>query len=203
MSAFDFDQVAEAYIARHLTFFSALPTRAIAQVLDTLWSAYQHNALVFLCGNGGYAALAEQLAIDLTQATLQANGSMHTPRLRTLALTASAPQLTTWAKTAGYEQVFAEQLRTLAQPGDLLLAFSGSGSTPNIVAAVAVAAELELTTIGFTGQAGGRLRSDCDFCICVDSDSPEHTQPLHMAVGHLLSLGLRQRIGATKQVNEG
>ncbi len=202
MSAFEFDQVAEEYIARHLTFFSALPTRTIAQVADTLWSAYQHSATVFLCGNGGYAALAEHLAIDLTQATLQPNGSAQTPRLRTLALTASAPQLTAWATTAGYEQVFAEQLRTLAQPGDVLLAFSGSGSTPNIVAAVVAAAELEMTTIGLTGQAGGRLRSDCDICICVDSASPEHTQPLHLAVGHLLSLALRQRIGVARQVNE-
>jgi D-sedoheptulose 7-phosphate isomerase len=203
MSVFDFDPIAEEYIARHLTFFSALPTRTIGQVADALWGAYQHNAMVFLCGNSGYATLAEHLAIDLTQATIQPNGSGRAPRLRALALTSSASQLTTWARNAGYEHIFAEQLRTLAQPGDVLLAFSGSGNTPNIIAAVAAAAELELTTVGLTGQAGGRLRSDCDFCICVDSASPEHTQPLHLAVGHLLSLALRQRIGAARQVNEG
>lgn len=201
MSGYAFDPLAEEYIARHLTFFSALPTRAIGLVADALWSAYQHNATVFLCGNDGYAALAEHLAISLTRATLQGDGSTHAPRLRTLALTTSAAQLTSWARHAGYEQVFAEQLRTLAMPGDLLLAFSGSGDAANIVAAVATAAELELTTVGLTGQAGGRLRAISDLCICVDSDSPEHTQPLHMAVGHLLGLGLRQRINASRHVN--
>jgi D-sedoheptulose 7-phosphate isomerase len=199
MSAFDFDQFAEGYIARHLTFFSALPTRSIAQVADAIWSAYQHNATIFLCGNSGYAALAQHLAIDLTQASLTTNGSAHAPRLRTIVLTESAPQITAWAQSAGYEQIFAEQLRTLGQPGDLLLAFSGSGRAPNIVAAVVAAAELGMITIGMTGQSGGRLHSDCDICVCVDSDSPEHTQPLHLAVGHLLSLALRRRIGAAGQ----
>lgn len=194
MAAISYDQYAEEFIARHLTFLSALPTKTIGQVVELLWSAHQRGATIFLCGNGGSASMASHFAADLNKTTMVPQQFASARRFRAVSLADNVALMTAWGNDVAYERIFAEQLRNLARPGDIFFAISGSGSSPNIVAALETAGELGLTTVGLTGQTGGRLRHGCDVCICVDSDAYEHNEPLHSVVFHIITFYLRQRL---------
>lgn len=194
MADSSYDAYAEAYLARHLTFLSALPTKTIGQAVETLWGAHERGATIFLCGNGGSASMASHFAADLMKTTMVPAQFAHARRFRAVSLADNVALMTAWGNDAAYERIFAEQLRNLALPGDVLFAISGSGSSPNVVAAVNAAAELGLTSIGLTGQTGGHLRNNCDICICVDTDAYEHNEPLHSTVFHMITFYLRQRL---------
>lgn len=196
MAVISYEAYAEEYIARHMSFLSALPTKAIGQAAEALWAAHERGSTIFLCGNGGSASMASHFAADLSKTTLVPQQFANARRFRAVALTDNQALLSAWGNDVSFERIFAEQLRNLARPDDVLIAISGSGNSPNVVAAVAAAAELGLTTIGLTGQTGGMLRSGCDIAICVDSDAYEHNEPLHSVVFHMLTFYLRQRLFA-------
>ena len=109
--------------------------------------------------NGGSAATASHRANDLGKG---ASYGRQGPRFRVIALTDNVPWITALANDVGYEVIFAEQLRNLGQPGDVLLAISGSGNSPNILAAVGVAKEIGMEVIGWTGFGGGELAEAAD-----------------------------------------
>jgi D-sedoheptulose 7-phosphate isomerase len=201
MAEISYETYAEEYLARHLTFLSALPTRVIGQAIETIWAAHQRGATVYLCGNGGSAAIASHFASDLGKTLLTPAQFGTARRLRAVALTDNVALITAWGNDEGYQRVFAEQLRTAGRPDDILIAISGSGNSANILAAVTTAAEIGMTTIGMSGQSGGRLRSDCDICICVDTDADEHNQPLHAVVCKMITYYLRQRLVAQTVVS--
>lgn len=196
MAPISYEAFAEEYIARHLSFLSTLPTKAIGQAADALWGAHERGSTIFLCGNGGSASMASHFAADLSKTTLLPQQFGTARRFRAVALSDNHALITAWGNDVAYERIFAEQLYNLARPDDVLIAISGSGSSPNIVAAVTAAAELGLTTIGLTGQAGGMLRNGCDIAICVDSDAYEHNEPLHSVAFHMITFYLRQRLYA-------
>jgi D-sedoheptulose 7-phosphate isomerase len=98
-----------------------------------------------------------------------------------------------WANDADYSRVFSEQLRSLAVPGDVVVAISGSGNSPNVVEAVRVAREMHLTTIGLTGIGGGKLKEMADVALVVPSQSMQHTEDLHLIVLHFLMAFLRDQ----------
>jgi len=196
MAAISYEAYAEEYLARHLSFLSALPTKAIGQAAEAIWAAHARGSTIFLCGNGGSAAMAAHFAADLNKTTLVPQQFGAARRFRAMALVDNLALLTAWANDVAYERIFAEQLHNLARPDDILIAISGSGTSPNILAAITAAAELGLTTIGLTGQTGGMLRNGCDIAICVDSDAYEHNEPLHSVVFHMITFYLRQRLFA-------
>jgi D-sedoheptulose 7-phosphate isomerase len=103
-----------------------------------------------------------------------------------MALTDNIPLITAWANDSSYEDVFAEQLRNLLTPGDIALAISGSGNSPNILRALTVASNLGGTTIGMTGYSGGKMKSLCDYCIVIPSDNMQIIEDFHLSVSHAL-----------------
>ncbi len=168
-----------------------LPEQA-ERVVALLLRAFERERSVFLIGNGGSAANASHFAQDLAKGT--APGLEAPRRLRAISLADNVGFLTALANDVGYERVFEQQLRTFAQPGDLLIAISGSGNSPNILRAVEWAREAGVETLGVTGFDGGKLRSLADHALHVPCDDMGMCETLHAAVFHFAMSQLRERI---------
>ncbi len=167
-----------------------LPFALIDSVTDALWQAYVEGKTVYVFGNGGSAALASHCACDLGKGT-----TMHGKRrFRVVALTDNVPLMTAWANDASYDDIFSEQLAPLISQGDVALAISGSGNSPNVLKALQVAREAGAFTIGLTGFQGGKMKTLCDLCVIVPSDNMQVIEDLHVSVNHSLFTSLRARM---------
>jgi len=144
-----------------------MPLAEIAQVIDILKRARTEGRRIFVMGNGGSAAMASHFACDLGKGTVQEGKT----RFKVISLNDNTPLLTAYANDCGYDTVFAEPLASLAEPGDVAMAISSSGNSPNVLRAMDVARERGLTTIGITGFEGGRLKEKVDVCVIVPADS--------------------------------
>lgn len=173
---------------RHV--LTALPLEAIGEVVDVLLSANYVGSTVFTAGNGGSAATASHFACDLAKGTALPDR----PRFRAVALTDNVPLMTAWSNDIAYESLFAEQLRNLIQRGDVLVAFSGSGNSANILRAVEVAREVGGITIGFTGFEGGKLAGMVDVPVVVPCARMEQIEDVHLLLCHLVCTVLRERL---------
>ncbi len=138
------------------------------------------NKIIF-CGNGGSASDSQHLAAELVGRYIIERDS-----LPSIALTVDTSALTAIANDYGYEQVFARQLSGLGKEGDVFVGITTSGNSGNIIAAVDVAKRMGITVMGFTGHGGGKLAEFCDLCIKVPSDTTNHIQEMHIAVGHYI-----------------
>lgn len=181
---------AQAYFLRVESVIRELPFATVDRVIDALWRAYVENRTVYVFGNGGSAALASHCACDLGKGTV-VNGNR---RFRVLALTDNVPLMTAWANDASYEDIFAEQLAALVSKGDVALAISGSGNSPNVLKGLRVAKKAGAFTIGFTGFQGGRMKALCDLCVVVPSDNMQVIEDLHVSVNHAVFSGIRSRM---------
>lgn len=112
-------------------------------------------------------------------------------RLRTIAIPDGIATLSAYANDDGYESVFAEPVRALGQEGDVAIAISASGNSPNVLYAIHAARELGMKTIGLAGNAGGRLKELVDVSVVVPSDSTERIEDIHLIVNHLFTVALR------------
>jgi len=154
----------------------------IRAVVDLLKEAYESDRQVFLLGNGGSAATASHLACDLQKSI----GGFYRKRFRVLAVTDSIPIITAWANDTDYTQVFARQVADFVNPGDLVIAISGSGNSPNVIEAVKAAEERGAMTIGFAGYQGGKLAQVARRTIIVRSENMQQIEDVHMVLGHLI-----------------
>lgn len=169
-----------------------LPFQDIDKITEELWRAYEDRRKVFLFGNGGSASLACHFACDLGKGTAVAEAGHK--RFQVIALTSNVAVLTALANDLSYEEVFAEQLRNLIDPGDISLAISGSGNSPNVLRALEVSRELGGINIGLGGFRGGKMRLLCDYAAIVPSDNMQVVEDLQLSIAHALFTCLRQRI---------
>ncbi|MBX6312411.1 MAG: SIS domain-containing protein [Isosphaeraceae bacterium] len=183
---------AKEYLDRVCREIQRLDTDQIRNVSDLIEAAYHAGRFVFIIGNGGSAANASHLCEDLAKCTLR--DFEHQKRLKVLSLTDNTPGILAWANDEGYDRIFVEQLKNLASPGDLLLAISGSGNSPNILKAVDWANEHGLMTVGFTGFGGGRLRELAKHNLHVGIDDMGIVESLHQVVFHWLIDDIYRRI---------
>ncbi len=154
---------------------------AIEQAAQVIITALAKGGKVMLFGNGGSAADAQHIAAEFV-------GRFHLERLPlpAIALTTDTSILTAVANDYGFEQVFARQVQALGKLGDVAVAISTSGRSPNILAGVQAAKELGLVTIGLTGGDGGKLAHRVDIPIVVPSEETARIQECHITIGHLL-----------------
>ena len=169
-----------------------LPLHDVERALDLLLVAYRGGHRIVFLGNGGSAATASHAANDFSKLTI----SPGKPRVKALALTDNVPLLTAWANDSSYRDVFAEQLANLLEPGDVVVAISGSGASPNVLRAVEVARARGAVTIAWTGFAGGALKELADLAIVVPSDSMTQIEDVHLTLNHALAEALRDAIRA-------
>lgn len=181
---------ASSYFSMYDDVVRNLPYREIERVASELHRAYKEERNVFLFGNGGSAALASHFACDLGKGAAPEHGK----RFRVFALTDNIPLMTAWANDSSYEQIFAEQMQNLVQPGDLAVAISGSGRSPNVLRALELGRKHGTLNIGLTGFEGGHLPALCDICVIVPSNNMQIIEDLHLGVAHALFTIVRNRI---------
>jgi D-sedoheptulose 7-phosphate isomerase len=144
-------------------------------------AALERGNKILLCGNGGSAAQAQHLAAELVGRYLRDR-----PALPAISLTVDTSAITAIANDFGYETIFSRQLEALALPGDLLIALSTSGNSPNILNALKLAAKKGLPRLGMSNESGGEMARLCDLCLQVPSTSTNHVQEMHLVIGHFL-----------------
>lgn len=176
-----------------------MPTALIVRVAELLIECQRRTGTIFVFGNGGSAATASHWACDLSKGT-RTNGK---PTFRVMALNDNVPLLTAWANDTSYDRVLAEQLVALVRPGDVVIAISASGNSPNVVRAVDAATEAGATTIALTGRSGGQLRRRVDLNIRVPSDSIEQVEDAHLMLAHSVTFAVRERLRAEEIVRAG
>jgi len=168
----------------------ALPLECIQDVVDVLLSANYVGSTVFTLGNGGSAATASHFMCDLAKGTITPGR----PRFRVVALTDNVPLMTAWSNDVAHEDIFAEQLRGLMGRGDVVVAISGSGNSPNVLRAVELAHQMGGITIGFSGFAGGQLSTLVDVPVVAPNNCMEQIEDVHMTLCHLVCTVLRERL---------
>ena len=169
----------------------SLPEDQVQDFVDTVAEAYESERQVFILGNGGSAAAASHLACDLQKGI----GGTAPKRFKVMALTDNVPIMTAWANDSDYSEIFAKQLDTWVNAGDLVIAISGSGNSPNVIKAVELANEKGALTYGLTGFQGGKLAQVARKSIVAPSNNMQHIEDVHVILSHLVYTCLRKIIG--------
>ncbi|MCL0057475.1 SIS domain-containing protein [Dehalococcoidales bacterium] len=175
------------YISEVRVTLERLPIENITQVVKLLEEARLKAKKVFIFGNGGSAATASHFAADLSKGAI----GKGKPRIKAFALTDNVSLLTAWANDTIYENVFAEQLENLLEPGDIVIGVSGSGNSPNVLNGIKLAKSKGATTIGFIGFDGGKLKDLVDISIIVPSHNMEQVEDIHLLLEHVITTCLR------------
>jgi histidinol-phosphate phosphatase family protein len=181
----------DAYLHQTAKALLEVDAGGVAGLVDALWEAWERDATVLICGNGGSASTASALACDLSK---EADIPGRAP-LRALALTDSVEVITAWSNDAGFVRGFAEQVRIHGRPGDLLLCISCSGNSPNILAAAAQAQDQGMKVAAMVGFGGGKLRKIADVTAHVPADDYGYVESAFTALHHCLSFFLGERAG--------
>ncbi len=174
---------------------------AVQQLADLIHEAWQNEKFVFLIGNGGSATTCSHLAEDLGKNCLPQQAVDHLSdqtyrRLKILSLTDNTGWLTALANDLGYEQVFVQQLMHYGGSGDLVIAISGSGNSPNVLAAVDWANRHGLTTFALTGFSGGKLKQSAHHNLHVKLDDMGMVESIHLCLFHWVLNDVFARINA-------
>lgn len=183
---------AKEYFQRVCREIERLDLNQVEQLSALIERAYHDGRFVFIIGNGGSGANASHLCEDLAKCTLKDFESQR--RLKVLSLTDNAAGIMAWANDEGYDRIFLEQLKNLASPGDLLLAISGSGNSPNILKAVEWANKNEMTTVGITGFGGGKLKTLAHHNVHAGIDDMGIAESLHSVIFHWVIDDMYRRI---------
>ena len=175
----------------HLEVANALPRIAsdVATAVEMISASLSGGGTLFLAGNGGSAADAQHIAAELTGRFLRERRA-----LRALALHGNSSAITAIGNDYGYDQVFARELSAHARPGDVLIAISTSGNSPNILRAVETARDAGMMVIGLTGETGGKMRLLCDVCLCAPSQRTARIQEMHITIGHTICELVEERL---------
>lgn len=184
----DFSQ----YLEYFSTTLSRLDGDQVEKMVDLVIDAYDNDRTVFIIGNGGSASNASHLANDLVKGTLKSMDQ--TKRLRALALTDNLALMTAYANDEGYQTIFEQQLRTFAKPGDLVIAISGSGNSPNVIQAIEWANANNLHTIGVTGFGGGKLKEIAQTSVHVPLNDMCTSESVHSVIFHYMAIELQNRL---------
>lgn len=168
-----------------------LPYAAIDSIAEALLQAFREDRTVFVFGNGGSAASASHMMVDMNKGTVGAGTAR---RMKVLALTDNVPLLTAWANDASYEDVFSEQLKNFVHERDVAFAISSSGNSANVLAALQTARERGAVTVGLAGYEGGKMKALCTACAVVPSDNVQMIEDMHHAILHSIFTVVRERL---------
>jgi D-sedoheptulose 7-phosphate isomerase len=171
---------ADGYLGYLAQVFARIDREAVALFVQALEQARTDGATVFFCGNGGSAATASHFQNDLTR--------WRTDPMKVVSLTDNVAVITALANDYGYDRIFVMQLEPLLTEGDVVVAISASGNSPNVVQAIEFANERKAVTVGLTGFDGGRLGELCEIHVHVPSARGEYgpVEDAHMVLDHLV-----------------
>jgi len=161
----------------------------VSRVAEILIDAFRAGNKVLLFGNGGSAADAQHVAAEFV-----GRFAFDRPALPALALSVNTSCVTAIGNDYGFDQVFSRQIEALAQRGDVAIGISTSGTSANVLGAMATAKKMGLHTVGLTGSTGSKLAAAVDLCICAPSSETPRIQECHILVGHIISELVEQTI---------
>jgi D-sedoheptulose 7-phosphate isomerase len=171
------------YIARQKEALDSIPPDGVASLVGILREAWREDRQIFVFGNGGSAANASHFVTDLGKGA----SDKLSRRFRCMSINDNAPWMTALGNDYAYDQVFAKQLSNFGRAGDVVLAMSVSGSSPNLVKAFEWANQHKLQTIALVGAKRGKLAEIATHAIVIDSDHYGRVEDAHMTICHLLA----------------
>jgi D-sedoheptulose 7-phosphate isomerase len=154
----------------------------VNQAIAILTQARDENRHIFVCGNGGSASTASHFVCDMVKGA----SFNRDKRFRIMALTDSLPTITAYSNDVSYECVFVEQLKNFAEPGDVVIAISGSGNSPNVLRAIEYANSLGCRTVALSGRDGGKLAPLAEINIQASIPHMGRIEDVHMIVMHMI-----------------
>src|ERR1043165_449246 len=172
----------QLYRSELLKVLESIDAVQVSQAIDWLSEARSQNRRIFVCGNGGSASTASHFVCDMVKGASFGRES----RFRIMALTDSLPTITAYSNDVSYDCVFAEQLKNFAQPGDVLIAISGSGNSPNVLRAMEYANSAGCRTIALTGRDGGKLAPLAQLNIQARHPHMGRIEDAHMITMHMI-----------------
>jgi D-sedoheptulose 7-phosphate isomerase len=170
------------YKAKLCSALDTIDLQAVSEAIRILQEARANNRHVFVCGNGGSASTASHFVTDMVKGASFQRES----RFRIMALTDSMPTITAYSNDVGYDCIFTEQLKNFAGPGDVFMAISGSGNSPNILSAMEYANQARCKTIALTGRDGGKLGPMANVQIRVSEPHMGRIEDGHLIVCHMI-----------------
>jgi D-sedoheptulose 7-phosphate isomerase len=173
-------EYARQSIATKQRFFAEHATE-VTQAAELIIASIKAGGKVMIFGNGGSAADAQHIAAELVNRL-----TYDRPPIAALALTTDTSILTSVGNDSSFDELFERQLRALGHAGDVALAISTSGNSPNVMRAVEAARQLHIKVVSFTGRNGGKLAPLSDVALVVEADNTQHIQETHITIGHLL-----------------
>ncbi len=179
----------DAYADQVAKGFASIDRDLLAQAADILDATYAKGGMVYVCGNGGSAAISNHFHCD----HLKGVQTDTTVRPRVVSLSSTVETLTAIANDISYDEVFVYQLRTMANAGDTLVTVSSSGDSENVVRAAEWAAGNGVSVISFTGFSGGRSAGIADVNLHVDGDNYGVVEDVHQSIMHVLAQYLRMK----------
>ncbi len=179
-----------AYASKLAGVLEAFDWTQVEPLYKAVLECWKRGAQIFVCGNGGSGASANHLANDF----LCGAGENYCHGIRIQSLCANGSVITCLANDVGYEHIFSHQLRTLAAPGDLLIVFSGSGNSPNIVEALKAAKEMGVKSAAILGFSGGKSKSLADIPLHFAENDMQIAEDVQMVIGHMIMQELK-RVG--------
>lgn len=184
---------ADAYFKYLETVLRRIDTREIGRFVKTLIEARERGSTIFFIGNGGSAATASHFANDVAIGTNE-----YTKPFRAISLTDNVPILTAVSNDFGYEDAFVRQLRVLGKRGDVLVAISASGNSPNLLKAFEYAKEADIKTVAITAFDGGKMKALADEGVHVPTEPKEYgpAEDAHMVLDHLVGAYLMRYVKA-------
>jgi D-sedoheptulose 7-phosphate isomerase len=187
---------AKSFLARVAQEIGRIDPGQVKALADAMYDCYQNDRFIFLIGNGGSGSNASHFSEDVGKGTLRREDydNDRKRRFRIVSLTDHTPYILAWGNDEGFERVFIEQLKNLASPGDLLVAISGSGNSPNILRAVEWANAHGVRTFGCTGFSGGRLRTLAQENLHVPLDDMGIVESIHLTAFHWVVDDLHRRV---------
>jgi D-sedoheptulose 7-phosphate isomerase len=167
-----------------------MPLPLVSRTAELLLECHRRGGIIFMLGNGGSAATASHFACDLAKGTC-ADG---VAAFSVIPLTDNMPLVSAWANDVSYERVVAEQLAALVRPGDAVVLISGSGDSPNVVAAAKTAHSAGTLTVAWTGATGGKVARLAEVVVRVPSPAIEQVEDAHLMLAHSVCVALRARL---------
>jgi D-sedoheptulose 7-phosphate isomerase len=160
---------------------------ALVEIINLCITAIRRGNKILLVGNGGSAADAQHIAAEIV-----GRFSVDRPGMPAIALTTDSSVLTSIANDYGFEMLFSRQVEALGKAGDVLIAFSTSGKSGNIIESIHAARRMDINTVGFTGANGAEMSALCDKVVCVPSDDTARIQEAHITMGHIVCAFIEQ-----------
>ena len=178
----DYNELIETYLEQEIDILKRIDVSAVNEVLNLLEAGMKREATIYVFGNGGSAATASHFQNDFNKGV-----SEHIDKkFRFLCVNDNIATIMAVANDIGYEEVFRFQLQGKIKKGDILMAISGSGNSPNVINAVEYGKKQGCKVVGLTGYSGGRLKELSDISLHVPINSMQITEDVHMIFNHLM-----------------